>query len=127
MVLRRDRDEKETSGFPGSPEGPIALETFLQETAGPSACSPVKSFWVRLELHLRVSVLSFLHRVLLFSSLFLLSLSKLAVCLVIRNKQTGALAVCLKWLYLRLDREGQMTLYVCMSPPSAGGRLVLLG
>lgn len=53
--------KKKTSGFTGSPEGPTALETFLQETAGPSACSPVKSFWVSLELHLRVFVLSFLH------------------------------------------------------------------
>lgn len=79
--------KKKTAGFTGSPKGPTALETFLQETAGPSACSPVKPFWVRLELHLRVSVLSFLHRVLLSSSLFLLSLSKLAVCLVIRNKR----------------------------------------
>lgn len=79
--------EKKTSGFSGSPEGPVALETFLQETAGPSACGSVKSFWVRLELHLRVAVLSFLHRVLLSSSLFLLSLSKLALRLVIRNKR----------------------------------------
>lgn len=96
MVLRSDGDGKKRSGLSGSPESPTVPETSLQETAGPSACSPVKSLWVRLELHLRVAVLSFLHRVLLSSSLFLLSLSKLALCLVIRNKRTGVLAVGLK-------------------------------
>lgn len=88
--------KKKTSGFSGSPEGLTALETFLQETAGPSACSPVKPFWVRLEMHLRMAVLSFLHHVLVSSSLFLLSSSKLAVCLAIRNQQSAALAVGLK-------------------------------